>query len=44
MQTSSCSERGYSAVVVHGLLTAVAAFAAEHRLLARGLSTCDTPA
>ena len=37
---SSCRERGLLFVVVHGLLIAVASLVSEHRLQARGLSSC----
>ena len=39
---SSCGQRGLLFVAVLGLLIAVASLVAEHRLWARGLSSCGS--
>ena len=38
------ASRGYSLVVVHGLLIAEASFVAEHRLQVHGLNSCGSQA
>ena len=41
---SSCGERGLLFIEMHGLLIAGASLVVEHRLQARGLSSCGSRA